>query len=94
MSLKAADQSCQADEDHSLSPSSDSTKMLDLTQSMEKHNCALLSGNSDQTVDWSQSARGDLGNPPVLDLHMKEFLLGTEASSSRGDKPESTIYNA
>ena len=58
------------------------------TQPMEEDGNASLSGNSDETVDWSQSAGGGLGDPPVLDLHMHEFLSGTEASGSRGDKPD------
>ena len=62
--------------------------MLDLTQLMEEDDHASLSGNSDETVDWSQSAGGDLGDPQVLDLHTCEFLLGTEASGSRGDEPD------
>ena len=82
--LKVADWSCQADEDYPP-PSSDSMEMLDLTKPMEGNDCASLARSSDETVDWSQSAGGDLGNPPVLDPHVSEFLLGTEASGSRGD---------
>ena len=90
MVLKVVDQSCHVDGHHSPSPSSDlnkTTQVLDLTQPMEEDDCASLSGNSDETVDWSQSAGGDLGDPPVLDPHMHEFLSGTEASSSTGDEP-------
>ena len=92
MTLKAADQSCLVEGDHSPSPSSDSNwtaEMLDLTQPMEGDDCASLSSNSDETVDWSQSAGGDLGEPSVLDPHphMQEFLLETEASGGRGDEP-------
>ena len=87
MTLKAADWSSQADEDHPLSPS-DSTEMLDLTQPMEGDDCASLARSSDETVDWSQSVGRDLGDLPVLDPHMCEFLLGTEASGSRGDEPD------
>ena len=46
---------------------------------MEGDDCASLTGNSKETVD--------LGDPPVLDSHVHDFLLGTEASGSRGDKP-------
>ena len=63
-------------------------EMLDLTQPMEGDGHALLAISSDETVDWSQSARGDLGDPTVLDPHMCEFLLGTEVSGSRGDEPD------
>ena len=87
MTLKSVDQSWPGDGDHSPSPSSDlneTTEMLDLTQPMEEGDHASLSDNSDETVDGSQSARGDL---PVLDLHVHEFLLGTEASGGRGDEP-------
>ena len=85
-----ADWFCLVDGDHSPSPSSDSnetTEMLYLNQPMEEDDCASLSSNSDETIDWSQSARGDLGDPPVLDPHVHEFLLETEASGSRGDEP-------
>ena len=95
MALKAvADQSCWADEDYTPSPSSNSTEMLDLTKPVEDDdNSASLARSSVETVDWSQSAGWDLGNPPVLDPRVSEFLLGTEASGSRGDKP-SLIYHA
>ena len=70
------------------SPSSASTETLDLTQYMEVNNHASFARSSDETVDWSQSAGGDLGNLLVLDPDMCEFLLGTEASGSRGDEPD------
>ena len=54
---------------------------------MEDDDCASLARSSDETVDWCQSAGGDLGNLLVLDPHTSEFLLGTEASGSRGDEP-------
>ena len=88
--LKVADWSNWVDGDHSPSPSSnlnETTEMLDLTQPMEEDDHASLSGNSVETVDWSQSARGDLGDPPGQDLHVCEFLLGTEAPSSRREEP-------
>ena len=91
MTLKVAGWSCPVDGDHSPSPSSDSnetTEVLDLTQPMEEDDHVSLSGSSDETVDWSQSARGDLGDPPVLDPHMCEFLSGTETPSGRGDEPD------
>ena len=58
---------------------------------MEGDDCASLSGNSDEIVDWSQSAGGDLGDPPVLDPHVQEFLSGTESSGSRGDEPNWSV---
>ena len=69
------------------SDSNETTETLDLTQPMEEDDHALLPGNSHETVDLSQSARVDLGDPPVFYPHVHEFLLGTEASSSRGDEP-------
>ena len=83
--LKVADQSCQVDRDHSPSPSSisnETTEMLDLTQPMKQDNHASFSGNSDETVDWFQSAGGDLGDQPVLEPNVHEFLFGVEASCS------------
>ena len=62
--------------------------MLDLTQPMEEDDHTLLAKSSDEAVDWSQSAGGDLGNPPVLDPHMCEFLSGTEVSSDGGEEPD------
>ena len=41
---------------------------------MEGDDCFLSSGNSNDTVDWSQAVWGDLGNPPILDPHLSEFL--------------------
>ena len=34
--------------------------------------------NSDEMVDWSQPAGGDLEDPPVLDPHIREFLSEIE----------------
>ena len=90
--LKVADQSCPV-EDHPPSPPSNlngTTETLDLTQPMEGDDHASLSSNSDETVDWSQSAGGDLGDPPVLDPHMCKFLLEVEASCSRGNEQQIT----
>ena len=61
---------------------------VDLTQPIEGDDCIPLSGNSDKTVDWSQPARGDLRDLPVLDPHVWEFLLGTGLHGSGGDKPD------
>ena len=87
MTLKTTDWSSWADEDCSPSPPSDSTKALDLTQPMEDDNCASLARSLDETVDWSQSAGGDVRDLPVLDPHVHEFPSGTEVSGSRGNKP-------
>ena len=57
---------------------------VDLTQPMEGNDCLPLSGNSDETVDWSQPAGGDLGDLPVLDPHVWEFLSGRGSSGSGG----------
>ena len=68
MTLKSADWSWQVEGGDSPSPSSDldkTTEMVDLTQPMEDDNCFSLSSNLDETVDWSQPARGDLGDPHV-----------------------------
>ena len=89
MTLKMAGWSCPVEGDHYPSPSSDlnkTTETLDLTQPMEEDDWVSLSGNSDEMVDWSQSDGGDLGDRPVLDLHVQEFLSGTESSGSRGDE--------
>ena len=40
--------------------------MVDLTQPVEGDNIFSLSSNSDETVDWSQLVRGDLGRPTSL----------------------------
>ena len=76
--------------DHSPSPSSnwnETTETLDLTQPMEEDDHVSLSGNLDEMVDWSQLAAGDLGDPPVLDPHIREFLSKTESPGGRGDEP-------
>ena len=52
-------------------------EMLDLTQPIEGDDSVSLSSNSDEMVDCSQSARGDFGDPPVLDPHIQEFLSET-----------------
>ena len=93
MALKVVDWSCRAHKDHSPSPSSYSTEMLDLTKPTEEDNCASLARSSDETVDWSQSPGGDLGNPPVLDPHVCDFLLGTEASGNRGEEPDQSTMS-
>ena len=90
MTLKSADWSCLVEGDHSPSPSSDSdetTETVDLTQPMEGDDHFSLSSNLDETVDWSQSAGGDLWDPPVLDPHVWEFLSRTESPGGRGDEP-------
>ena len=88
MTLKATDWSSQADEDCSPSPPSDFTETLDLTQCMEDNDHASLATSWNETVDWSQTARGDLGDLPVLDPQMCEFLSGIEAYSGRGDEAD------
>ena len=73
MTLKSAVWSQPVEGDQSPSPSSDSdktTEMVDLTQPMEGDDCFSLSGKADETVDWSQPAGGDFGDPPVLDSHI------------------------
>ena len=64
--LKLADGSYLVEGHHSPSPSSDSNdtiETVDLTKPMAGDDC---SGNSDETVDWSQSAGGDFGRPASL----------------------------
>ena len=88
--LKSVDWSKQV-EDNSPSPSggSDETsETVDLTQPVEGDDCFSLSNNSDETVDWFRPARGD---PPVLDLHVQEFVSGTESPGSRGDEPDQSV---
>ena len=42
-------------------------------------------------VDWSQPARGDSGDPPVLDPHVWESLSSTGSPGGGGDKPEQSL---
>ena len=90
MTLKLADWSWLAEGDDSPCPSSDldeTTEMVDLTQPMKGDDCFSLSGNLEETVYWSQPAGGNLGDPPVLDPHVQEFLSRTESPGGRGDEP-------
>ena len=69
------------------SNSDETTETVDLTQPVEGDDCLPLSGNLDKTVDWSQPARGDLRDIPLLDPHVWEFLSGTGSLGSGGDEP-------
>ena len=65
------------EEDRLPLPSDDSsgtTETVYLTQPMEGDDRFSWSGNSDDTMDWSQAVGGDLGNQPFLDPHLSEFL--------------------
>ena len=66
-----------AEENRLPLPSNDSSgtaETVDLTKPMEGDDCFLLSGNSNDTMDWSQTMGGDLGNPSILDPHLSMFL--------------------
>ena len=60
-----------------------------LTQPIEGYDC--LSGNSGKTVEWSQPARGNLGDPPVLDPHIQEFFSETDLPGGRGGEPIQSV---
>ena len=58
MTPKLMDSMYPMEEDKLSLPSNDSsrtTETEDLTQPMEWDDCSLLSGNSDDTMDWSQA---------------------------------------
>ena len=42
-------------------------------------------------MDWSQSARGDLRDLPVLDPHVRELLSGTGSPGGGGDEPNCSL---
>ena len=91
MILKSVDwsQAVEGDDSPSLSSNLDkTTESMDLTQPMEGDDCFSLSSDLNETVDWSQPVRGDLGDPPILDPHVREFLSGIESPGSRGDESD------
>ena len=61
---KLIDRMCPTEEDRLPSLSDDfsgTAEMVDLTLPMEGDDCFSLSGNSDDTVDWSQAVGETLG---------------------------------
>ena len=90
MTPKSMDSMYPMEEDRLPLPSNDSSRtaeMVDLTQPMEGDDCFSLSGNSDDTVDWSQAVGGDLGDTPVLDPHLQKFLSRAGLPDGKEDGP-------
>ena len=68
-------------------PSSDldeTTETVDLTQPVEGDNCFSLSGNLDEMVDWSQPARGYLGDPTYENSCLRQSHLMVEGTNLIG----------
>ena len=75
-------------------PSSNSdktTERVHLTQPIEGDDCLPLFSDSDETVDWSQPTGGDIGDQPILDPHVWEFISGTGSPGGGGDEPNQSV---